>query len=327
MQIQAFDISTLPLRRQETDWLEVAARADGGAWQLPLLYVTGARAGPTLVVTAAIHGNEYEGVAAIPRIFKQVQPDDLRGTLIMVPVCNMPAYEASLRNSPIDGLNLARVFPGEAEGTITQRIAYWIARTLIQPADFFIDFHSGDVDSDIPTLVGYLHRDDKLGQQSQAAAQAFGAPVLWGHPPPVPPGRTVSAATELGVPWLYTETPGGGRGTPDDLECYIEGVLNVMKHLEMVPGRPQPRPLTHHLIGDGDLDRVSSAPTTGFFRPRVALLDEVIAGQRLGTIQDFFGQVTAEITADRAGVVVFLRRLPRVHVGTGLVQVTGRVGG
>ena len=133
-----------------------------------------------------------------------------------------------------------------------------------------------------------------------------------------------SAATAFDVPWLYTETPGGGRATPADVACYIEGVLNVMKHLGMAPGEPQPRPTIHHLVGDGNLDVVLSAPTAGFFRPDVALLDEVSVGQRLGTIEDFFGQVTGEVTADRDGVVIFLRRLPRVNVGAGLVQVTGQ---
>ena len=90
------------------------------------------------------------------------------GTLLMIPVCNMAAYATAIRNSPVDGLNLARVFPGSETGTLTQRIA------------------------------------------SLAAARVFGAPVLWGHPPPMPPGRTISAAIDLGVPCLYTEAAGAG---------------------------------------------------------------------------------------------------------------------
>lgn len=325
MQFQAFDVDALQSGEKATGWLEVATRSDGGTWRLPLLYIAGATIGPTLVVTGAVHGNEYEGVEAIPRVFEQVQPEVLRGALVMIAVCNMPAYEAATRNSPVDGLNLARVFPGDADGTITQRIAYWLAHKLIKKADFFIDLHSGGPETNIPTLIGYLHSNDAPGPQSQAAARAFGAPVLWGHPPPVAPGRTCSAATDFGVPWLYTETPGGGRATPDDVDCYVEGVLNVMKHLGMVPGQPQPRPTTHHLMGDGNLDVVISAPAAGFFRPDIALLDEVSAGQRLGTVLDFFGQEKAEITADRDGVVILLRRLPRVDVGDSLAYVMGRL--
>ena len=323
MHFQEFDISKLPSGKKATGWLEVASRADGGSWRLPLLYARGSETGPTLAVTAAVHGNEYEGVEAIPRIFDQVQPDALRGTLVMIAVCNMPAYEAGIRSSPIDDLNLARVFPGAAEGTITQRIAYWLTHRIIQPADCFIDFHSGNEDSDIPTLVGYLHSEDALGQRAQAAAKAFGAPVLWGHPPPVPPGRSVSVATSFGIAWLYTETPGGGRSKPEDVTCYVEGALNVMKHLEMLPGEPQPLATAHHLIGDGNLDLVISAPAAGFFKSEVTLLDEVQTGQRLGTIRDFFGQISADVLSPRDGRVILLRKRPRVQVGASLAQVTG----
>ncbi|MDE0506079.1 MAG: M14 family metallopeptidase, partial [Candidatus Poribacteria bacterium] len=142
MEFQAFDISRIPSGEKRLDWLEVASRADGGTWRLPLLYVGGASDGPILVVTGAVHGDEYEGVEAIPRIYEKVEPDVLHGTLAMVPVCNMPAYEAGTRNSPIDGLNLARVFPGDAHGTITRRIAYWLTHKLIKHAGFFIDLHS-----------------------------------------------------------------------------------------------------------------------------------------------------------------------------------------
>ena len=327
MEFRAFDISRIPSGEKRTGWLEVASRADGGTWRLPLLYVSGASDGPKLVVTAGVHGNEYEGVEAIPRIYEQVESNALHGTLVMVPVCNMPAYEAGTRNSPIDGLNLARVFPGDAHGTITHRIAYWLTHKLIKQAELFIDLHSAGVESNIPMMIGYLHSEDEFGQRARAGAQAFGAPVLWGHPPPVTPGRSISAATEFGVPWLYTESPGGGRAGPDDVACYINGVLNVMKHLGMIPGEPHPQSTVHHLVGDGNLDFVISASAAGSFRPHVELLDEVSAGQRMGIIEDFFGQVVAEVTADRDGVIIFLRRLPQVNAGDGLVQVTGKYSG
>ncbi|MDE0042241.1 MAG: succinylglutamate desuccinylase/aspartoacylase family protein, partial [Candidatus Poribacteria bacterium] len=274
--------------------------------------------------TGAVHGNEYEGVEAIPRIYEQVEPDVLHGTLVMLPVCNMPAYETGTRNSPIDGLNLARVFPGDAHGTITRRIAYWLTHKLIKHADFFIDLHSAGIESNIPMMIGYRHSEDELGQRARAAAHAFGAPVMWGHPPSGTSGRSISTATEYGVPWLYTESPGGGRAGPDDVACYIHGVLNVMKHLGMIRGEPHPKSPTHHLVGDGNLDVVISAPAAGSFRPHVELLDEVNVGQRLGIVEDFFGQVAGEVTADRDGVVILLRRLPQVNAGEGVAQITGK---
>lgn len=322
MQFSEFDLPNLPPGQKVTGWLEVATRADGGVWRLPLLYVTGQNPGPTLVVTAAVHGDEYEGVEAIPQLFQQIEPADLRGKLVMVPICNMPAYEAATRSSPIDGLNLARVFPGDANGTITQRIAYWITEKLLRHADFYIDLHSGGATYNIPTLIGYVRDVSELGQRSEAGARAFGAPVLWGHPLPTAPGRTVSAATDFGVPWLYTEAPGGGYARPDDVACFVQGVRNVMAWLAMLDASPQLRPLTHHLFGDGNLDQVIDATVSGYFRAEVNLLDPVVAGQRLGVVRDLFGQVIQEVTADQAGVVIMLRRFHRVHVGDGLAQIT-----
>ncbi len=323
MHFSEFDLPHLARGLKQTGWLEVATRADGSAWQLPLLYVTGHEPGTTLVVTAAVHGDEYEGIEAIPRIYGQIQPNELSGTLVMVPICNMPAYEAAQRSSPIDGLNLARVFPGDANGTLTQRIAYWIREKLLSQADFYIDLHSGGVAYDIPTLIGYIHDDGALGQASLAGARAFGAPVLWGHPLPMAPGRTISAATDLSIPSLYTEAPGGGYARPADVACFTQGVRNVLHHLGMLEGAPQPRPLTHHLFGAGNLDSVIDATEAGYFRAAVELLSKVKTGQKLGIVQDLFGQVVQEVSADQDGVVIMLRRLHRVQVGDGLVHITG----
>ncbi len=315
-------------RNQKTQaWITIAPRADGGDWRLPLLTITGAQAGPTLVVTAGVHGDEYEGIEAIARLYQQLEPTQLRGTLVLVPVCNMAAYEAVQRSSPVDGLNLARTFPGDASGTITQRIADWLTEALLRHADFYIDLHSGGVAYDIPTLIGYIHDAGELGQRSRAAAAAFGAPVLWGHPLPMPPGRTISAATDLGVPSLYSEAPGGGYARPADVATFAQGVINVMCHLGIMAGDPEPQPCTHDLFGDGNLDVVTAAPVAGYFRAAVALLDEVATGQTLGAIYDFAGAVQADVLSERAGVVIMLRRLHRVQVGEGLAQVTGRLAG
>jgi predicted deacylase len=325
MRFQELDISQFPRDSKASAWLEVGSRADGGDWRLPFLYVIGSTPGPALLVLGAVHGDEYEGVETIPEVFHRIAPDTLRGALLMVPICNMPAYEAVLRNSPIDGLNLARVFPGDPNGTITQRIAHWITQKLFKPADFVIDLHSGGVTAEIPSLIGFTRSDDELGRRSRAGALAFGAPVVWEHPPPMPPGRSLSAATDLGIPAIYTEASGGGYAHPSDVSCFTTGVINVMKHLDMLNGQPQIQPVTHHLSGDGNMDSVISTPAAGYFRSDVALLDEVSPGQRLGTVRDPFGEVVAEITTESTGVVIMLRRIHRVHVGDNLAHVTGRL--
>jgi predicted deacylase len=317
-----FDFVNLPRGEKRSGWLEVAPRADGSMWRLPLLTITGAKTGPTLVVLAGVHGDEYEGIEAIPVAFNQIDPADLQGTLVMVPVCNLPAYESALRSSPVDGLNLARVFPGRAEGTVTERIAHALTQQLFRHADFLLDLHSGGVAYEIPTLIGYLHDEGELGQKSRAAAEAFGAPVIWGHPLPMPAGRSLSAAIELGVPCLYTEAAGGGFARPEDVACFSQGIFNLMRHLGMLAGEIKVPATSVHLVGDGNLDVVTLAPVAGYFRASVALLDIVEQGQVLGHIFDFSGKSIATIPAAMAGVVIMLRRIHRVHAGEGLVQVT-----
>ena len=324
MHIREFDVAKLPANRKDTMWLDIASRADGGTWGLPLLYIAGIAAGPILVVTAGIHGDEYEGVEAIPNVYRQIEPTQLCGTLLMIPVCNMPAYAVAQRSSPIDSLNLARVFPGDIGGTITQRIAYWIRERLLRAADFYIDLHSGGVAAEIPTLTGYLHDDGELGGRSLAGAHAFGAPVLWGHPLPIAPGRTVSAATDLGVPWLYTEASGGGYAQSEDVACFTQGVINVMRWLTMLDGTPAPRPMSHHLFGDGDMDGIITSMVGGYFRAEVRLLESVTEGQRLGAVYDLFGQEIQTIHADQDGIVILLRRIHRVHVGDGLAHIANQ---
>lgn len=227
---QDLEIPKLPREKKETIWLSFARQSNEGDCKLPFLYIAGESEGPTLVVLAGVHGDEYEGILTIPRLFQQISPEDLQGTLLMIPICNMPAYETATRNSPMDGLNLARVFPGNSEGTITQRIASGLTQNLFTHADFLIDLHSGGMTYNIPTLVGYYHSDNPLGQTSLEGAKVFGAPTLWGHPV-LASGRTISTATDLGVPWLYTEAPGGGFTRPEDVTCFLEGICNVMKVL------------------------------------------------------------------------------------------------
>lgn len=321
---QDFDIRKLPLQTKGRTQMAVAPRPDGGVWSLPVIYVTGRDTGPILVVTAAVHGNELEGVRAMPGILAHLDPQHMQGTLVMVPVSNMPAFEACCRESPVDGLNLARVCPGSPTGTVTERIAHVLCSRLIQHADFFIDLHSGGPDMDIATLVGYIHEDTPAGRLSLAAGQAFGVPVLWGHPPPVPPGRTISAAHAAHIPCLYTETPGGGRAGIAAVDIYVQGVLNVMALLEMRAGLRRVSPAIHHLWGDGNLDHLIAAPCAGLFESETALLAEVATGQRIGVIRDVWGWIQEEVVSNRDGILLLLRNTPTVNAGDGVAFVTGR---
>lgn len=304
--------------------LPITRLPDGSELLLPVLAAAGAGDGPTLVVLAGVHGDEYEGIRAIPLLLRAFDPGVLRGRLIAVPVCNVPAFRTATRNSPIDGLNLARVFPGDAAGTITQRIAYVLTEQIIANASLLIDLHSAGIAYSMPTLVGYSFTQSALGRASYDAAAAFGCDVLWGHPPdPQATGRTISAAEALGIPWIYAEAAGGGRTRPEDVQCYVDGVLNVMRRLRMLPQTPEPRKPRYHLLGAGNTDDGVRVAQSGYFVSHVALLETVRAGQIIGGVLDFNGETIEQISAPRDGRVVMLRGIPMVHAGEGVFLLTG----
>lgn len=302
--------------------VRISTRESGGSWALPLMAKIGQSDGPTLAVIAGVHGDEYVGIMAIPALYKEISPDQLAGKLIMIPVVNPAAFEASTRNNPVDDKNLARVFPGHAKGSLSDRIAHWLTEDVLQHADLFIDLHTGGTHGYIPNLVGYIGGEDAVAQRSRAAAEAYNAPVIWGHPPPCPPGRSISAALDLGVPTLYTECLDKPHTRKKDVEIYQTGVRNVMIHMGMLDMPLTTRPLEYDLYGDGNLDFVIEASEAGIFTPQVDLLEDVRAGQKLGTVRDVTGHMLEEVTSPHDGVVIMINGCPRVRAGQSVLQVT-----
>ena len=291
----------------------------------PCSWRAGQTEGPTLLVLGGVHGDEYEGPHAVRTVFRALTTDQLRGTFIGVPVTNVPAFEAGTRSSPLDGLNLARVFPGSRHGTATERIAYQVGNHLIARCDLLIDLHSSGTHAAMPTLVGYYAHDSEVGRRSRAAALAFGAPVVWGHPT-VAPGRTVSEATARGIPWLYTECPGGGWLHQDTAALYARGVTNVMRQLGMLPGEPEHEPPHYHLCGSGRIEDALAVRSSGFLLPAVRPLDRVRRGDLLGTGARTGRRGTRGATRELPpGVLIFMRTTPSVSPGDLAFMVTGEV--
>ncbi len=283
---------------------------------IPAIVVRGAEAGPTLLVSAGVHGDEYEGVRAIFETVETIDAQAMRGTLVAVPILNYPAHRAVARNHPADGGNLARQFPGRAEGTPSERLAFAFDTEFLALADFYLDLHSGGIRFAMLSMAGYEAADPR----GRAAAEAFGAPVTWGHPV-IEPGRTISSARARGIPFLYTEARGAGRIHPDDLLMMRRGIMNLMRHLGMLEGLPEipAPPLRLHAIGNTD-DGVM-ATVEGFWMPSVALLEPVRAGQPIGRIVNETGELLAIPEAPAEGLVGLLRELPPVSAGDVLILV------
>ncbi|MCC6791686.1 MAG: succinylglutamate desuccinylase/aspartoacylase family protein [Thermomicrobiales bacterium] len=310
-----------PLGARQTHWIDAGDAPDGTPIRLPVLVARGRRPGPTMVVLGGVHGDEYEGIDAVRQLFADLDPAEMAGAFVGAPVCNPPAFAAHSRTSPIDGLNLARVFPGRPDGSASERIAHAITTRVLDDADFLIDLHSSGSLMSMPLLVGYNLADDEAGRLSQRAARCFGVPVIWGHDG-TSPGRSLSGPHERGVPWLYTESPSGGWLHAEVARIYAEGVRNVMRLLAILP-EPVTEPAhARELSGRGDVDRSITAPAAGFLSNHIEPLDEVAAGDLLGTIRDLAGEPIAEIRAPESGTLVVRRESASVQAGDLLYLLT-----
>jgi len=281
---------------------------------LPAILVRGSTPGPTLLVSAGVHGDEYEGVRAIFESCEALDPTALSGSLLAVPIVNYPAHRAFSRTHPVDGGNLARAFPGRPDGSPSERLAWAFDSNFLALADFYLDLHSGGVRFAMPAMVGFEAADPR----GRSAAEAFGAPVISGHPV-IEPGRTISAARARGIPFLYTEARGAGRIHSDDLLMMRRGIVNLLRHLKMLEGQPEIPAPPLRLQGIGNTDEGIVATAEGFWMPSVNLLEPVRSGQPLGQIVDDLGVTLATPRAPADGLVALRRELPPVSVGDTLI--------
>lgn len=326
IEAQSFQLESYPHAANEQKNLTFQYD-EGMNAEIPLHIIRGIKPGPVLLVLAAVHGDEYEGVQTVIELGRMLSPDDIRGTLLMVPIANPFAYRVADRLTPEDGRNLAREFPGNPSGTVTERLAWHLGSCLIEKADFMLDLHSGGTYYDVPELVGYYDNDnEEIGRRSKAAAEAFGMEVLWGHAE-VTPGRTVSHATDHGIPWLYTEASGGRRIKREEQLHFRNGALRLMDHLGMLI---QPEKwitnvmplIRHRLTGNGNFDGSIISEREGFFVPSVVLLQKVRRGDSVGIVYDTFGEIVQVFEAVCDGVIVGLAGTPAIKSGSIIYLIT-----
>ncbi|TDL78440.1 succinylglutamate desuccinylase [Palleronia sediminis] len=203
--------------------------------------------GPTALVCAGNHGDEYEGQIIVRRLFERLAPEDVSGRLILAPALNMPSVEAATRLSPLDGGNLNRSFPGLPFGGPTCEIAGFVATQLMPLADLAVDLHSGGtgteyLDAAYLCLTGISARD----AQTRGLALAMGLPFAMVVPPGDTPGDFDSAAHDAGCAMLSCESGGEGKVSRRALEAGWQGVLRVLADQGM--------------LADGVAERMGATP-------------------------------------------------------------------
>jgi hypothetical protein len=303
--------------------LEVSAGVDE-ATQIPVTVVHGAKAGPVLALIAGIHGYEYPPITALQRVRRDLDPAGLSGTVIIVHIANLPSFLGrTIYYSPVDGKNLNRVFPGRADGTVSERIAHAITQHVIEQADFVVDLHCGDGNEALRPYAYWMQTgDEKLDAATKGMLVAFGLDhiVIDTDRPKDPQASVYTANTALtrGKPGITTET--GQLGTNDAhwVEMAERGVWNLLRHLDMIEGEaPAPGAIVW-LEGY----EVVRSPETGIFEPAVRDGYVVAKGAILGRILDYFGNPVQEIQAPFGGVVNYVIATPPISKGEPVAMVS-----
>ena len=288
--------------------LKIAEIADGNPLALPVMIVNGAGKGPTLWVDASVHGDEYEGVEAIFRLYETLDPKKIKGAVIMVPVVNIPAFEAGLRVNPADHQNLNRCFPGRPSGFLSEQLAYIYFQELSSKADYLLDLHSaGMVQTLLPCALFFETGDEKKDKGTMDLAKAFGVDVLWKAPFA---GMLTSEAAKKGIPAICTEIGGEGRCLESYVQLDIKGVTNVMKRYGMLEGKPE-LPSSYTVVEESWM----YSKNGGFLRPEVKLRDRVSKGDTLGRIMNIHGKEAERVAALHDGIVIGIRTFPSLNAG------------
>lgn len=209
-----------------------------GYHPIPVISLKG-EVGPTVLIIGGTHGDEFEGPAAMMRLAQCLDPKDLTGQVILLPALNASAVTASSRVSPLDGANLNRAFPGDANGGPTAMIADFVEQVLLPQCDGAIDLHSGGKASFFaPCALATQTTDPNLRTANLALAQAFGLPLIWELGAHNDNRSLNSAAERAGVAMIATELGGGGGVDPEITNKAETGLLRCLAHLGVLGAAP-----------------------------------------------------------------------------------------
>ena len=257
--------------------------------------IEGKEPGKTLVATAGVHGCEYIGMEALRQLGQELEPENMSGRLILIPVVNEAGFYAGARQvNPSDGKNLNREFPGKEDGTVTQRIAKVLEQEIYPVADFLMDLHGGDVNEKATPFVYFPYETEEGVREN----------------------GFYSWAAQCGIPALLLERCGQGMWSEREIEAYKENVLELMAHLKMtemkknVPEEQEEISQSYYL----------EAPERGFWYPAVKEAGQIIKkGELLGQLKSMDGRLIASYYAEAKSVILYYTVSLGVQAGDPLI--------
>jgi uncharacterized protein len=321
---QTFTVGTASAARGQkaTGFLEVPAGSDA-ATSIPVAVIHGAKQGPVLALVSGLHGTEYASIIALERIIQTLDPAQVSGTVIILPLVNLASFEQKVPHvNPVDGKSMNRFYPGKTDGTQTERASWLITKQVVERCDYLIDFHGGDLDENLrPYAYWPKSGNDKQDAITRDMVLAFGLDhiIVWSDRPRDPNASRFldNTANTRGKPAIAVEAGHSGTVEPEDLQALVSGTLSVMRFLKMLPGAPTS---IDHPVWIGKVDTVSS-DRTGIFYPLVQRGSYVEPGMKIGYVTDYFGNTIYEAQAPASGVILYICAVPSMKKGDTVANI------
>jgi hypothetical protein len=291
----------------DTGRLSVGETRDGSPVRLPVAVVNGERDGRTLYIQAASDGDELNGVGVVRRLVPQLDPGSIAGTILIVGIVNYHAFQVAQHRNPIDDTKMNRTYPGDENGTSSERIAAATFEAATR-ADLILDLHQGSTSAmieEVRVRCGPRHR---LHDECLELAKVFGCGYVLDQKGP--DGQLARAAPDEGIPTVDPELGGCVGWDESAITAGVEGVFNVLSYYGFTDENVTPEPQTRA----NGFEQYGS-PVGGVVSMEVDLGTRVRAGDTLFTVTDVFGDEKTTVTADRDGILWRMRRLPQVATG------------
>ena len=309
----AFEVGTANARpgQKATGTLEVPRGVDAPT-SIPVAVVNGVKPGPVLALVSGAHGTEYASIIALEKVIQALDPAQLSGTVIIVPLVNIQSFEQKVPHvNPVDGKSMNRYYPGRQDGSQTERASWVITKQIVERCDYLVDYHGGDLDENLrPYAYWPKSGNDQQDGITRDMALAFGLDhiIIWSDRPKDPNASRYldNTANTRGKPAIAVEAGYAGTVQPDDVALLVNGTFSLMRYLKMLPGSPA---VVEHPVWIGKIDTVASE-RAGIFYPLVQRGTYASPGMKIGYVTDYFGIVIYEAKAPAAGVILYICAVP-----------------
>lgn len=290
---------------------------------IPVVVIHGAKPGPVLALVAGSHGTEYASIIALEKLIALLSPADISGTVIIVPLINVPSFEQKVPHlNPVDKKNMNRFYPGKMDGTQTERASYLITKQVVEQCDHLIDLHGGDTDESLRTYSYWTKTGNaRQDQISREMVLSFGLDhiIISTERPKDPQASRYleNTATTRGKPSITVEAGHAGTVETDDVNALVDGCLNVMRYLKMISGAAS-------TVQDPVwIERIAALTSeqTGIFYPLVKRGTYVEQGMKVGYVTDYFGNVSFEARAPAAGIILYICAVPSMTKGATIANI------